>query len=848
MSRIYLLFLACFLAALVPAASYGYPVNYLSAKLGASVSAEAKLRPDSDVNAILSDGPITKGGFVFADVPQKNVFTVDLGQEREFDRVHFGTDNGEGSRCPKRIRIETSSAGAEGPFTTVFEKENLGWFQVLRLPLVKARWVRFDLGEGPVGMAARAIRIYKGYEHPKMPEAAKLLHQQIKPGLPGLENYYAAADAGDWVKACSELRTYFASKFKLDDDPPNPKYDPSRAQPYFDGELDFAGIKRTEKVPIDWSYQKTTDWYEHKNFLNRGAPIGASVDAYYHTRDKKWADHWRSIFYDWIDANPKPEIMSGADYPSWRTLDSAARLGWLHSRFPKVTAVPDWEDELWANLLYSIWEHADYLKNDNFTGGNWLAINSGAVMGLAVEFPEFKDQTKWFAFGKTSFETNILRDVHPDGKEVEDAPGYVAFAYSGMLGTLESLDKAGIEVDPEARARLGRIQDFLAAVTQPNGDIAAIGDWGGGQAYTLPRAMEYFKREDTRYVWTKGKEGVKPARASVSFPYGGWSVMRSAYEEIPYENARQLVFKSSSGSHGHHDELLVTAYGYGRELLIDPGIRSYEGADVQRYTHTSYHNTICIDGNNRSRGGGKTERWVSNDGLDYLLGTQPPARSLLHRRSVVFVKPDYWVLHDDITGEDTASHTFDQNWHFAEDAGIVGDAERKTVRTGYQTGGNLLILPVSTEGLGSEIKDFLIARERKTHEAGTPSKGWKYTRTGAAPQVFDVVLYPYSGSAVPKLWARALAVADASPVDVTALKITCGSKTDYVLVSRTGAREMTLPEAKLSVSGEVVVIRTVRGKPVRVSGSNVRTVRLGGKTLIDSTEPIPDLDRPLLAK
>ena len=65
---------------------------------------------------------------------------------------------------------------------------------------------------------------------------------------------------------------------------------------------------------------------------------------------------------------------------------------------------------------------------------------------------------------------------------------------------------------------------------------------------------------------------------SVNFPQARWSIMRSAYEEKPYENARQLMFKTSSGAHGHLDVLGITAYAYGRELLIDPGIRSYEAA------------------------------------------------------------------------------------------------------------------------------------------------------------------------------------------------------------------------------------------------------------------------------
>lgn len=820
--------------------AFAYPENYLSAKLGASVSSPAQIMEGNSLDAILSDGPVSKGEFSFADVQQKQVFIVDLGQERTFDRMHFGTDNKGAPRMPKSIKIEASSQGIEGPYQTILEKSDLGWFQVLRLPLTTARWIRFDFGEGATGAKVRNIRIYKGYEHPKLEEVTKILHGLIKPGLPGLEKFYAAADAGDWAKACTELRNYYATKFPMDEDPPNPKTDLTRAEDHISGNLDYAGFTRYEKVPIDWSYQATTDWYEHKNFLNRGARIGSPIDALYHTGDKKWLDEFRSVFYDWEDANPKPTVMSGADYPPWRTLDSACREAWFTTRFGKLTAVRAAEDELWANVLYSIWEHADYLKGDNFTGGNWLAMTTSAVMDIAINYPEFKDQTDWFVFSKDAYEKNVLRDVYPDGKETEDAPGYVCMAYAGMFRTLQALEKAGIQVDPETRNRLNKTQDFLGAVTQPDGNMPAIGDWGGGEAWVLPGIWPYFNREDIHYILSKGKEGVKPSFTSINFPDGGWSVMRSSYDEKPYKNARHLVFKSSSGSHGHLDIFNITNYAYGRPLLIDPSIRSYEGADVDRYLHTSYHNTICVDGKSQSRGGGKTEKWVSNTGIDYVFGTSEAYKSLVHHRNVVFVKPEYWIVHDDIVGK--GSHTYDQNWHFNEDAGLVEDPATKAVHTSYFKGGNLLMVPVNSSSLKSEQTKFFIATERLGEYGQIESRGWKYSKTGSTPQVFDMVLYPYSGGKAPNISVKSLVVEGTNPTDVTALEVKIGNKTDYVFISRAGPRKIVCPAAKIVAYGEVVLLRLKDGKPIRLSGTNISEFGLNGKWLYSQEVPAVDVD------
>ncbi|MDO8588908.1 MAG: alginate lyase family protein [Armatimonadota bacterium] len=797
MSIRFLIVIAVFIAlALRCAPARAYPENYASAKLGAGVLTQAKIWGDKNPNDILSDGPISKGEFAFADVNQRHVFVIDLGTRRVFDRVEFGSDNEGGHRSPKQLTIEVSSKGPDGPFKTALVKSPIAWFQVLRLPRQNARWIRFDLGEGPAGPVVSRIRIYKGYEHPKLSEVTKLLHARIKPGLPGLEKFYAAADAGDWKNACKALRAYYAQK-QPPEGPPNPKADLKRATDYAEGKLDYAGISRVEKVPIDWAYQKNTDWYEHKNFLNRGSRLGASADAYYNTGDKKWAKEFQTVFYDWLEANPKPEVMSRADYPCWRTLDSAARAGWLYTRFKVITASKGISDELWANWFYSIWEHADYLKNDTFDGGNWLATVSGAVMAIALEYPEFADQKTWLEFGKLSFETNVMRDVHPDGKEMEDAPGYVSMAYRGMLGTLESLDKAGIEVSPESKERLSRTQDFLAAVTQPNGLTPAIGDDGGGAPWALPAAYDYFKRDYIKYVLSQGKEGNPPPFTSINFPDGGWSIMRSSYDEKPYENARHLAFKSSSASHGHLDMLNITAYGYGRELVIDPGIRSYEAADVERYLHTAYHNTICVDGKSQSRGGGKTEKWMSNEKFDVVIGSHVGYKGLTVRRTVVFVKPEYWIVHDDVIGE--GEHTYDQNWHLPEDAGPVEDPAKKAVHTTFPDGGNLLMVPADPETLTSGPIDFMIAKKRMESDGNVPSKGWRYRKTGPAPRSFDVVLYPYSGAQVPQVSVERYDVEGARQHEATSLEIKIGDRIDTFLFSPPGPRDMkvTMPGGRL---------------------------------------------------
>lgn len=770
------------IALLIVDSAVSYPRNLLSPKLGASITTKAELRGAVDPNALLSDGPIGKGRLRFADIEQNRSIIADLGARREFDTIEIGTGG-----QPESIVISAAENGA-GPYKTICKVNAPAFFQTLRFQPVEARYVRFDLGSASNTCIVHSLRLYKGYEHPGLIEVTRLLHERMKPGLTGLEKFYKAARQEDFPRACKELRAYFAS-IKPPEGPPAPDYDLTRANGIFEGKLNFAGLQRTDTLPIDWTYMKTTDWYEHKNFLNRGSPIGVPVDAYYHTGETKWSDFFRRIFYDWIDANPKPTVMSGADYPTWRTLDSAARLGWIVSRFDKVTAGKDIEDELWANYLYAIWEHADYLKNDDFSGGNWLATITASVTNVAQEFPQFADRRKWLSFGKTGFERNVLRDIYPDGKEMEDAPGYICMAYKGMFSTLRALDAEDVPVDETIRRRMDKALDFIGAVNQPNGRMPAIGDWGGGEPWGIAEAVEYFNRNDLRYILSKGAEGTPPAKASINFPQGQWSIMRSPYEERPCENARHLVFKSSSGSHGHRDGLNITAYAYGRELLIDPGIRSYESADVQRYAHTAYHNTVCIDGKNQPRKRGKTERWISNPAFDYVSGTFSGYEGLTHRRSILFVKPRYWLVSDRITG--SGSHTYDQNWHFPPDSRPTVRTDVKTVRTNYSEGGNLLIVPADAENLDVEAFEFLVATKRMTGSDGTAeSKGARYHRRGSPPAAINVVLYPYQSRRPPEITVKR--TEPEKDYLETCLQIRIGDRTDYIDIPHDDSEKVSL--------------------------------------------------------
>lgn len=781
--------------------AFAYPENYASVKLGASVISRAEIEGKRNPNTLLSESPVPKGQIAFAQIEQSQILTIDLGDQRIFDRVDFGTGNTDGSRGAGKLRIEIARDSVEGPYEPIFEQAGLGYFQTLRLPKIKARWVRFDLGQGTEGFLIHSIRIYKAYEHPRLSEVTRLLSEKIKLALPGFDTFYKAIEGHNWSLACALLRAHCAETHP----PmcgPEPTLDLNQADRLMAGNLSCEGIDRQEILPVDWARLENPGWASHRSALSRGDVIAVAADACFCAIDQKRARYLKSLFYDWIDANPRPIVMSGDDYATWSSSDTAARLNVLVSRFSMATADSSIDDEMWANWLYSIWEHADYLSNDTFSVGESAASAAAGVVAVATEFPFFSREQDWLTYGQQSLERVVPRDVASDGKIVDDSPAWVALAHSSLTEAVNGLQKAGKKVGSDIRERIGRIPKFLSATARPDGGFEPFGE-------DIPR----YARSLNRATATAG--------GSAAFPLGGWCVMRAECEPNACESGRQLVLKASRGPHSHCDSLAVSIYAFGRELLIDGG----------RDTRTASHNTTCVDAQDQPNLGGRLDRWFSNAGMDWAVASHHAYKDLTVIRSIAFVKPEYWLVRDELENKVERTHTFSQNWWVRSDAALVEDQATMAVRSTSAAGPNILIASADRGSVASAaISDGI---------SSTP--GWSYTKSGQLPIVLDTLLYPYPIEQLPTVSIQRLQI-EGPAKGVMALKVTTADGIDYVIASRKGPQAVLIPSEQIRVDAELAIIRIRGGRAVRLSGQSIRNVSISGTTLVSQDQPMLDVD------
>jgi uncharacterized heparinase superfamily protein len=341
-----------------------------------------------------------------------------------------------------------------------------------------------------------------------------------------------------------------------------------------------------------------------------------------------------------------------------------------------------------------------------------LASEALSLLYAGTAFPEFPDSGTWRETAVHLLAGQIQTQVGSDGVHVEQSSWFHRFTIDVYLQVLLLARRNGIAVPPHVPIAVQRMVEFLLALRQPDGSVPSIGD-SDGQALLpfssrSPRdardlfavAAVVFNRSDFAWAaegfapevaWLTGIEGVQAfdeiapapptsARSRV-FPSGGYAVMSSGWERDAHQmlvDIGPLGCAVSSG-HGHADLLAIQCAVFGEPTIVDPGTHWYTGDSKWRdfFRSTAAHSTVTIDGESQAEASGpfgwrrrprvRLREWHSTPDFDFLDaehdGYARLADPVCHRRRVIFVKPAYWILIDDLLG--AARHRVDLTFQFA---------------------------------------------------------------------------------------------------------------------------------------------------------------------------------------
>lgn len=439
--------------------------------------------------------------------------------------------------------------------------------------------------------------------------------------------------------------------------------------------------------------------------------------------------------------------------------------------------------------------HGDLWKDGN---GNLYRMDKtleGSVRGGWLEVANYRRAFKAKA------------DIYEDGSSVE---GSVSYALEGLGNYLKAFDigeKLNIDVsscynNKEANAAFEKAIMYVISKLNPMMGDFQVGDagaWTADYSNSLRRYKKIIDSPFLDYIVSKRKEGKEPNFKTVAYDGAKTAVFRNSWAD-DYAIAAHFETRGG-GSHNHNDDGNIVLFAYGKYLLVDPRMGSYNTDDPQErwVSSTRGHNTIEInnavargyrsykkqqdpiifaadaDGNPLKDADGiemkddplivpisqlylrpgnlfPEDREI-NDVYDFIRAESTGykdnnAQTLNNedyqvKRDVLFLRNGYFVVTDYIKpeyGERNGANDYKQLWHFLPNANMTVNEETNTIRTNFPGEANLIVATVkNNENMSVNAKYGLYAAERNKFEV---CKYGTFEQNKLGTATYNTLLYP----------------------------------------------------------------------------------------------------------
>lgn len=421
-------------------------------------------------------------------------------------------------------------------------------------------------------------------------------------------------------------------------------------------------------------------------------------------------------------------------------------------------------------------------------GANCTPAQVLGILTIATALPEFKDSTQWVATAQKYLAGFLPEEAYPDGGFAETTFSYSIGTALPLLSCVYSLKVSELPVPEELLSRSEKWGEHFLYLARPDYLLPWTGHGVRIHAFDLltQLAKMHPHRQDFLYYATQGKEGRRPENPSRWFNWSGYCSMRDRYD--PTANYLFFDVGPCGKNHKNANKLQIEVASHGRTLLEDRGNHTYS-ADSEFNTYFNYcygHSTVLVDGKSQPlreevSTAPLTNPWTSTAVLDYNAGEysggyHPTSyvagavdNGVRHYRSVIFVKPDYWIVTDRLlpTGKDDPdrARTFEQLFQYIPRE-ITEHRDSLAVSSATPGEPNLALIPVSREGLELEIaqgrrkpfilgwavlenepgghvqKDTTASRRPFGERAVEPAPTVIYRKRAIMPAVMQTVLWP----------------------------------------------------------------------------------------------------------
>ena len=508
-------------------------------------------------------------------------------------------------------------------------------------------------------------------------------------------------------------------------------------------------------------------------------------------------------------------------FPLWKGI-------WL-LRFTAEVAAPEQVTQLWQALL----SHAARESKKKETPDRGLFL---LMMGTL--FVESDGARSWSSRGRAMLERELSRRVGKDGvcrsKRLSDQIDLLQLYLQAIL-----IGRRHGPLSDWVEQRVERMLEFLSAQLQAPllepGRSRSLFSFSAAENRTLEKVLGIgaaaFDRSDWKvagcfseeaffligpagYRFHQAREENAGARGgSLLFEEGGYALLQS---RTPEERVLIVSSLSPEANPKEGGRLTLSMAAPGGLFLSSPSIILQRG-EARGILRSPL-----------SKNGGPHSPWTRTflgDEVDYVEGEQPiaPAPSgCKQRRSVLFIKPDYWIIHDLFSGEGQV----DVDWRlpFVPQAKIEGN-----LAEGFQISAPEGRLWLAAFGTHLKGVDARVA----------PSEKQVVVRSaGPLPISLTTLLYPDRADASSRHDFKSLYFP--SIEGGSAFEIFTATHTDTFLFAPAG-RRISLSQVRFE--GErLFVRRDYLGEIARLFALSGRSCFWEGKRLFESAQPIPFLE------
>jgi hypothetical protein len=510
--------------------------------------------------------------------------------------------------------------------------------------------------------------------------------------------------------------------------------------------------------------------------------------AYCYTRDESYVNEYLYQIESWIEQNP---YQIGINWAS--SLEIAFRaINWIWALAFFINS-PRLHNSSLLKIVKSLILHLEAISRNPsiYTSPNTHLIGEACALYIGgLLFEEQKSSKRWRKFGAQILKTELERQIFKDGAHKEQSAYYHAYTVEFYLLAEILARRNGETIEGRGDdSALARACEYLMHICKPGRELTSFGDEDGGKILMFDRtnygnpsdllatAAVLYRRSDFKYfscefheatLWLLGCKGLErydelassqPRQKSIGFGDSGHVALRGDWSP----DANYMLFHcphmTHLPGHSHADCLSFEMSSGGRSRVIDSGTYRYnDRLEVRNYFRgTSAHNTVRIDYRDQSEPK-DTFKWqrqaraqllytVFSPAGDYLYAEHNGYLALpnpcLHRRAVLFARPDYFVIWDEFTGN--GEHNYESFFHFGD--ARLEQTEKGMLSIVYEDDLRLLVVPVADTII---LADLVPVSDKDTggwysrlHGCKEHCLSLRLQRRAATPTTMMTILIPY---------------------------------------------------------------------------------------------------------